>query len=607
VLSLVRSTLADALVAAVVVEHAHASGTAAASAQLRDALGEAFGSSLQAQCVLRASRSSDAHICHGVHLLTLCLHTASDIDARPTVGGTLRCGERGASALRTLCTELARCSPGEPSIVALLAHIVCAREYGGVTALDFVLSAAADSPKGKAPSGAVPSGMAWVLIQCAAADAACAATLRATRDAVGARAGERVDTRGAQRENAQTSMLASMKQAQAAFAMNFDMSMSSSSSDDEESGEQHSASEESDASDEDAGTSTASASGAGEGCDAGAPVARGATHGGAGVRERAVAAIDDASAAPPALPEVCVMCHEEVSAEEIGTSSIGRFAHVQRSCLAFHAERRYGAALDRARLERADAGLRERALPRRERLRGEGGGAAAAHSGATAPNSILVTTCGHALHYQCFAEFSAAAATAGPSVSPNIDPRRGDLQCPLCKCVGNALLPIVPTRRSRAPSSPAPLATGESAVHAAHVRTDELLNWAASAILAEPPSPLSWGSPSPAAHSTHGARGARRGDAQRDGGGADEDAADALAPLGGGGVDAGEGLDVDAVIPVGDAIPAAPPYVAYFGADGSIPLRSTAFARAVAGDGRPEDEVSVIYIPLHVTRIMLTI
>lgn len=272
---------------------------------------------------------------------------------------------------------------------------------GGVAALDFALSAAAGAPEGKAPSGAVPSGMAWILVQCAATDAACAAIIRAIRAAVGASAGgagKRVDARGEQREIAQASMLASMKEAQAAFAMNFDMSMSSSESDDDGSGEVHSECEDSDASVEDAGASTtASTSGADDDGDTGADAraevgaALEAVGDGAVARGGAVAAKDDARAAPPVMPEVCVMCHEEVSADEIDTSSMGRFAHVQRSTLAFHSQRRYVAALDRARIERADGKLQECApLPRHERLRGVDsgvdGGDAAAPSSAPPPN-----------------------------------------------------------------------------------------------------------------------------------------------------------------------------------------------------------------------------
>lgn len=165
VLSLVRTTLTDALVAAVVAEQAHESGECFTSTactcianrshnlcccccsplpaggaggtsgsadlqQIHDALGPAYGTAAEAQCALRAARSSDAHLCHGLHLLTLSLHTAADIDSRPSVDGRARGGERSVSAMRTLCTKLARCSPGAPSILVLLAHIVCAREYG---------------------------------------------------------------------------------------------------------------------------------------------------------------------------------------------------------------------------------------------------------------------------------------------------------------------------------------------------------------------------------------------------------------------------------------------------------------------------------------------
>ena len=202
--------------------------------------------------------------------------------------------------------------------------------------------------------------------------------------------------------------------------------------------------------------------------------------------------------------------------------------------------------------------------------------------------SILITTCGHALHYQCYAQFISATARAGSSVSPNIDPTRGDLQCPLCKCVGNVLVPIVPTRGATRGAQASSQGREDNGVR---VWTDELLSWAASAIPAEVPSPFDWGSLSPAAASSvNGARGAQRGAALRDIGLRDEEAADALAPFDDSETEADAGLDADGIIPTGDAIPVLSgrarslPQFLYNARVGSIPLRDTAFARAVTGD-----------------------
>ena len=393
---LIRSTLTDALVAAIDADTgARPAETAAA---LLATLGNAYGTALAEQCKLRAERSSNAHICHALHLLTLAFYVADDADDE--------------NAQATLCDQLARSSPGSPPIFSLLARLACVREYGGVSSLDFVLAGA--SGGAAVPKGVVASGIAWILSR-ARDSPSCLSLLRNVRESVSDEDGAAAaNDDGAKRENAQANVLASMKQAQAAFMMNFaDMSLSSDEEDDE-------SGSESETNESDEGSAAAASA---------APTAAAAA-----VRKHvggtsAGGTVSDAARAGDRAPTVCVMCHEDVAFGELGTSSMGRFAHVQRSTLCCHSERRYSATLQRLRTEDPN-----RLLPR-----GDDG------APIQLANSPLVTTCGHYLHYQCFVDFSTAAGRAGARTSsPNIMTERGDLQCPLCKNLGNFLLPTHP-------------------------------------------------------------------------------------------------------------------------------------------------------------------
>lgn len=117
------------------------------------------------------------------------------------------------------------------------------------------------------------------------------------------------------------------------------------------------------------------------------------------------------------------------------------------------------------------------------------------------PQRHHISTCGHAMHFTCYAKHKISSITNGSNVlSQCVDTLRGELMCPLCRAVCNTLVRRTDRALARKLLPPASTSHGPSADGGGKkARFMSPLLAAAADLLAEPEeSALGWEGPAPA-------------------------------------------------------------------------------------------------------------